>query len=111
VTADVTEVRLDAAPPALQTASSNNRGIGGGFGTAGSLMSTPVAGNTGSALPNVVAPQERVIPGLGSAADMRASYKLNADRQTYSIHVNPVFASGGKEVKLPKVPLLPGSDN
>jgi hypothetical protein len=105
VTADVTEVRLETGPAPAATP----RLLGGGFGSAGSAMSSPVAG-TGPALPAVAAPMERVLPGLGSAADIRASFKLNADRQTYSVHVNPVFATGGKDVKLPKVPLLPGGE-
>ena len=113
VSADVTQVRLDAsAGPAGVSAPSGiggSTGIGGGFGTAGSAMSAQVSGS-GPALPAVAAPQERVLPGMGSAADIRASYKLNADRQSYSVHVNPVFATGGKDVKLPKVPLLPGSE-
>jgi len=110
VTAETTEVRLEApAQSAVAGPMGGASGIGGGFGTAGSAMSAPVAG-TQPNLPVVAAPQERVLPGLGSAADMRASYKLNADRKTYSVHVNPVFANGGKDVKLPKVPLLPGSE-
>jgi hypothetical protein len=112
LTADATQVRLDATPgPAAVAAPSGvGKGMGGGFGTAGSMMSAPVGGSAGPAMPNVVASQERVLPGMGSAADIRASYKLNADRQTYSVHVDPVFANGGKDVKLPKVPLLPGSE-
>ena len=110
VTADVTEVRLEAAAASLPASSGIGTGIGGGFGLAGSTKTAPVSGTSGSALPNVAAPQERVLPGMGSAADIRASYKLNADRQSYSIHMNPVFANGGKDVKLPKVPLLPGSE-
>ena len=110
VSQETNEVRLDAPAQSDVTSSSGLRsGIGGGFGTAGSTMSAPVSG-VKPALPLVAAPQERVLPGMGSAADIRASYKLNADRQTYSVHVNPVFANGGKDVKLPKVPLLPGSD-
>lgn len=110
VTQETQEVRLEApAQSAVSTPSGIGGGIGGGFGTAGSAMSSSVVGGKAS-LPNVVAGQERILPGLGSAADMRASYKLNADRQTYSVHVNPVFANGGKDVKLPKVPLLPGSE-
>jgi hypothetical protein len=111
VTQDVTQVRLDTTPVVLPATSTNNRGMSGGFGTAGTVMSAPVAGTNGTpALPNVAAPQEKVLPGLGSAADIRASYKLNSDRQSYSVHVNPVFATGNKDVKLPKVPLLPGSE-
>jgi hypothetical protein len=35
--------------------------------------------------------------------------KVNPDRRTMSFHVNPVFGTG-KEVTMPKVPLLPGSE-
>jgi tetratricopeptide (TPR) repeat protein len=109
VTQDVTQVRLEtAAPQGVATPTGIGSGLGGGCGTAGSVMSAPVAGSK-PALPVVAAPQERVLPGMGSAADIRASYKLNADRTSYSVHVNPVF-SGGKDVKLPKVDLIPGSE-
>jgi hypothetical protein len=108
VTADVTALRADRAPT---PAKAGPVGIGGGFGPAGSTLSVPVGGSNGPAMPAVVAPMEQVLPGMGSAADIRASYKLNADRKTYSVHVNPVFATGGKAVKLPKVPLLPGGEN
>ena len=50
-------------------------------------------------------------PGIGGAADLRASFKLNPDRRSYRIEVKPVFATAkGKEVALPKVPLLPGGE-
>jgi len=65
----------------------------------------------GPTLPVVVTSREQVLPGLGGTADIRASYKLNPDRKTYSVTVNPVFATtGGKELTLPKVPLLPGAE-
>jgi len=110
VSTDVTRVRLEANQPTFHARSGQSQGMGGGFGAAGTAMSAPVAGAAGRPmLPAVAAPQERVLHGLGSAADLRASYTLNADRQSYKIHVNPVFASGSKDVKLPKVSLLPGS--
>ncbi|MBX9579449.1 MAG: hypothetical protein K2X87_04000, partial [Gemmataceae bacterium] len=62
-------------------------------------------------LPSVVKPREQVLPGLGSAADIRAAYRLTPDRRAVSVTVNPVFATaGGRDVKLPKVPLLPGGE-
>ena len=86
-------------------------GIGGGFGMAGSLMSTSFAtSKPQNNLPVVAAASETRLPGIGSAADLRASFKLNADRQSYSLEVNPVFSTAGKEVTLPKVPLLPGGE-
>jgi len=86
-------------------------GIGGGFGTAGSLLSTPVAtSDPRSNLPVVAAAAETRLPGIGSAADLRASMKLNPDRQTYSMEVKPVFSTAGKKVELPTVPLLPGGE-
>jgi tetratricopeptide (TPR) repeat protein len=110
VTPETQDVRLEApAQSAVAGPSGIGGGIGGGFATAGSAMAAPVSGGKVS-LPNVVASQERVIPGLGSSADIRASYKLNADRQGYTVHVNPVFTNGGKDVQLPKVSLLPGSE-
>jgi tetratricopeptide (TPR) repeat protein len=110
VTAETQEVRLEApAQSAVSSVSGMSSGLGGGIGSAGSAMSSTVVGSKPN-LPTVAAPQERVLHGLGSAADIRASYKLNADRKSYSIHVNPVFTNGGKELELPKVPLLPGRD-
>jgi tetratricopeptide (TPR) repeat protein len=88
-------------------------GMGGGVGSAGSAMTTPVAGTKvhDSALPVVVPPVEVREPGIGGAADLRASFKLNPDRQSYSVRVDPVFATaGGKDVPLPRVPLLPGGE-
>ena len=87
-------------------------GLGGGFGTAGSLLSSPVAtSKPQNNLPVVASAQETRLPGLGSAADLRASVKLNADRKTYRMEVNPVFSTAGRDVSLPKVPLLPGGED
>jgi hypothetical protein len=36
--------------------------------------------------------------------------KLNPDRQTYRMEVKPVFSTAGKNVEMPKVPLLPGAE-
>jgi tetratricopeptide (TPR) repeat protein len=86
-------------------------GFGGGFGTAGSLMSSPVSTSSPqNNLPVVATTSETRLPGIGSSADLRASVKLNADRQTYSMEVRPVFSTAGKDVQLPKVPLLPGGE-
>ena len=61
-------------------------------------------------LPVVMGTNETRLPGIGSnAADLRASFKVNPDRQTLNIHMNPVFGTG-KSVTMPKVPLLPGGD-
>ena len=46
----------------------------------------------------------------GGAPTCGLAFKLNADRQSYSLEVNPVFGTAGKEVTLPKVPLLPGGE-
>ena len=90
---------------------SGTSGIGGGVGTAGTLMSTQVGtSNPQNNLPVVAAASETRLPGIGSAADLRASVKLNPDRQTYSMEVRPVFSTTGKEVQLPKIPLLPGGE-
>ena len=45
-----------------------------------------------------------------SAADLRASVKFNPDGQTVSLHVNPVFSTTGRDVALPRVPLIPGGE-
>ena len=85
-------------------------GFGGGFGTAGSVMSAPSTNSGGPALPVVSAPTEMRMPGISAnAADIRATYKLNPDRKTYSVTVNPVF-SGKGDIAMPKVPLLPGGE-
>jgi len=86
-------------------------GLGGGFGTAGSVMGSSVTAATPQGLPLVSVASETRLPGIGaSAADLRASLKVNADRQTMTFHVNPVFGTG-KDVTMPKVPLLPGGEN
>ena len=89
------------------TLTSGPSGLGGGFG---SLANGPVATSGGPNLPVVNAATEIRLPGIGSAADLRASVKVNPDRQSMSFHVNPVFGTAGKDVAMPKVPLLPGGD-
>jgi hypothetical protein len=74
-------------------------------------MSTPVATSTPQYLPVVSAATETRLPGIGSAADLRATVKLNPDRQTYSMEVKPVFSTTGRDVEMPKVPLLPGGED
>lgn len=107
VTADVTAVVADA-PPA---AGFGLTGMGGAAAPAGAAMAAPAVGSTGPALPAVVKPREQVLPGLGSAADIRANYSLTPDRKSVNVSVRPVFATaGGRDVKLPKVPLLPGGE-
>ena len=86
-------------------------GLGGGCGTAGSLMSTELTTATPQGVPVVNRVSETRLPGIGSsAADLRASLKVNADRETMTFHVNPVFGTG-KGVTMPKVPLLPGGED
>jgi tetratricopeptide (TPR) repeat protein len=105
VTPDVT-----ATPAAAPAGEPVQRGMGGGAGPAGAGR-TGATGTVAAYLPAVVKPREQVLPGLGSAADIRAAYRLTPDRQAVSVTVNPVFATaGGREVKLPKVPLLPGGE-
>ncbi len=111
--ADVSEVtetvdfRAEATGAPLTTGTS---GLGGGVGTAGRAMSAPTATSGGLPLPIVTRPAEERLPGISSAAaDLRATYKLNPDRKTFSVTVNPVFAGKG-EIALPKVPLLPGGE-
>jgi tetratricopeptide (TPR) repeat protein len=92
------------------SATGNGSGLGGGFGAVGSAMSSPVATAGGPALPAVAPPTEMRMPGISAnTADIRATYKLNPDRKSYSITVNPVFAGKG-EIAMPKVPLLPGGE-
>ena len=84
-------------------------GMGGGFGTAGSVMSAPST-STGSTVPVVTAPTEMRMPGVSAGtADIRATYKMNPDRKSFSVTVNPVF-SGKGDIAMPKVPLLPGGE-
>jgi tetratricopeptide (TPR) repeat protein len=111
--ADVTEeagsldLRADSTGAALTAGTS---GLGGGVGPAGGAMGAPTATSGGPALPVVARPTEKRLAGISpSAADIRATYKLNPDRKTFSIRVNPVFAGKG-EIGLPKVPLLPGGE-
>jgi hypothetical protein len=98
------EFRSEAARGGL---SNETSGFGGGFGP----MSGGVTATSGRPnVPMVNEMTEKSLPGIGSnAADLRASVKVNADRQTMSFHVNPVFGTG-KPVTMPKVPLIPGSE-
>ena len=98
-------LRADTTGAALPTS-----GFAGGFGTAGSATAAPTATAGGPAVPVVSAPTEMRMPGISTnAADIRATYKLNPDRKTYSVTVNPVF-SGKGDIAMPKVPLLPGGE-
>jgi tetratricopeptide (TPR) repeat protein len=107
ISEDADEFRAGTTGAALP---GNATGLGGGFGTAGSLMTAPATGNSGSSLPIVNAATETRLPGIGAgAADLRASVKVNPDRQSYSVHVNPVFGTG-KAVTMPKVALIPGGE-
>ncbi len=86
-------------------------GMGGGTGRAGAVMGAPVASTGGPGLPVVVESKETRVAGISAnTADIRATYKLNPDRKTYSVTVNPVF-SGKGDIAMPKVPLLPGAEN
>jgi tetratricopeptide (TPR) repeat protein len=85
-------------------------GLGGGACIAGDAMATPTTTSGGPAFPVVTQPTETRLPGISTnAADIRATLKLNPDRKTYSVTVNPVF-SGKGEIAMPKVPLLPGGE-
>jgi hypothetical protein len=107
ISEDADEFRANTTGAALP---GNATGLGGGFGTAGSLMTAPTTGTSSSSLPIVNAATETRLPGIGAgAADLRASFKVNPDRQSYSVHVNPVFGTG-KAVTMPKVALIPGGE-
>lgn len=104
----ITELRGQTTGGAATTSGS---GLGGGFGTAGSVMSAPMTSSNGVAMPLVPTSAEARMPGISSAAaDIRATYTVNPDRKSYSVTVNPVFASGKGDIVLPKVPLLPGGE-
>src|SRR5439155_9206098 len=90
VTEEVDRFRAETTAAPL---SINPTGVGGGCGPAGGLMTSPVTDAGGPQLPVVVQPREQVLPGMGGTADIRAQYKLNPDRRTYSLTVNPVFAT------------------
>ncbi|HEY1188730.1 MAG TPA: vWA domain-containing protein [Gemmata sp.] len=86
-------------------------GLGGGFGRAGAMMSTAVTSSGGPAVPVVAPPAETREAGISAgAADIRAVYKLNPDRKSFSVTVNPVFTSGKGAIEMPTVPLLPGAE-
>ena len=81
-------------------------GFGGGAGSAGSVV-----GSAAPQLPVVAETTEKRMAGISSsAADIRATYKLNPDGKTFSITVNPVFSGSKGDIELPKVPLLPGAE-
>jgi len=89
----------------------DSTGLGGGFGAAGSLMSSPMTTNTPQGLSVVNATSEARLPGIGSGStDLRTSLKVNPDRKSVTVHANPVFGTG-KDVTMPKVPLLPGGED
>jgi hypothetical protein len=91
-------------------ASGGVSGLGGGFGTAGSVSSSSVTTATAQGVPMVNSMSEARLPGIGfNAADLRTSLKVNPDRQSVTVHANPVFGTG-KDVTMPKVPLLPGGE-
>jgi len=101
---DTDEFRSETTGAAL---SNETSGFTGGFGPlAGGATATSGRPN----VPLVSETTETRLPGIGStAADLRASVKVNADRKTMSFHVNPVFGTG-KPVTMPKVPLIPGGE-
>ena len=109
VNPDVTTLRT-AAMNDRAAAPTGTRGFGGAAGTAGSTSTSAMGSAAGpdSRLPLVVQPWDQVIRGTGASADIRATYRLNPDRQTYSVSASPVFATGGRDVRLPRVPMLPG---
>ena len=108
VTEEVNEFRqMTTGAPA----SSGPSGFGGGVGPAGSAFSSEVGGSSSGSLPVVSSSTDTRLPGVGGSADLRMGVKLNPDRQSVTVNVNPVFATtGGKDVPMPKVPLLPGSE-
>jgi tetratricopeptide (TPR) repeat protein len=114
VLADVTEelnrvADLRAETTGAPVTTGGVSGLGGGTGRAGAVMGAPVASTGGPGLPVVVHGTEHRVAGVSDgAADIRAAYKLNPDRKTYSVTVNPVFSKG--EIAMPKVPLLPGAE-
>ena len=111
VLATVAEEINASAELRSQTTGAARGGMGGGVGTAGSVMTAPLTSSNGVAMPLVPTGAEARMPGISSAAaDIRATYKVNPDRKSYSVTVNPVFARGTGEVVMPKVPLLPGGE-
>jgi hypothetical protein len=41
---------------------------------------------------------------------MRMDVKVNADRKTMTVNMRPVYATGGKDVAMPKVSMMPGGE-
>jgi len=102
------ELRGDTTGGALTAGVS---GLGGGFGTAGSALASPVTTTGGPALPVVAHAAETRMAGISAnTADIRATYKMNPDRKTYSVTVNQVFSGTKGDIAMPKVPLLPGGE-
>jgi tetratricopeptide (TPR) repeat protein len=101
------EYRLATTGAPLTTGFS---GMGCDFGSPGSLATAQFAGTKPQAMPLVSGSTEARMPGIGAnSGDLRASVKVNPDRQTLTLQVNPVFGTG-KDVTMPKVPLLPGGE-
>lgn len=105
---DAAETRAETTGAALTGGVS---GLGGGVATAGSALAAPTATSGGAPLPVVATTTEKRVAGISSAAaDIRATYKLNPDRKSFSITVNPVFSGTKGAIELPKVPLIPGAE-
>ena len=108
-----TRSELATVPPdedefRLNTTGASSRvagGMGAGFGASNVATVAPM-------LPVVNEAQEaRVASGGGTAADLRAARKVNPDRRSVRISVNPVFGGMGvSAVAMPRVPLVPGGD-
>lgn len=109
VPADEDEFRLSTTGA---VANKSPSGLSGGGGTAGTALSTPLATNAAPPLPAVNEAQEARLPGAApSAVDLRAATRVNPDRRTVRVSVNPVFGGASiNAIALPRVPLLPGAD-
>lgn len=101
------ELRLATTGTVLSAGAS---GLAAGGGSAG-LVRGPAATNAPPPLPVVPEVQEARLPAAApTGVDLRAAARVNPDRRTVRISVNPVF--GGSTVStvgLPRVPLLPGA--
>jgi len=86
-------------------------GMGGGGGMASpNLLNTPITmtnTNTPLVVPNMETKMDSVSPQIPG---MRVTAKLSADRTHLEYSANPVFTGNAVDIPMPKLKLLPGSE-
>jgi hypothetical protein len=84
-------------------------GVSGGIGSPTANLMNATTYNKAPAISAVANEAEQKFSAAGGAADVRASAKVSADRQSLQISVAPVFTGTATDIPLPKVAMLPGA--